>query len=66
MAWSKKKPKEKYLKIFGLVAYDDATSRKLFFVGYVDQAKVYRLLDPCTNQGVVNRDVRVVEKSDPN
>jgi hypothetical protein len=56
------KSKVGHLKIFGVVAYEDVTSRKLLFVGYFDQAKTYKLLDPRTNQGVVSKDVRIDEK----
>jgi hypothetical protein len=65
-AWTSVKPKVNHLKIFGSVAYDVTTCRKLLFVGYVDKRKEYRFVDPCKNEVVVSRDVRINENSDLN
>jgi len=35
-------------------------------VHYVDERKEYRLVDPCRNNVVVNKDVRINENSDLN
>jgi hypothetical protein len=64
--WFRKKPNIIHSKIFGSVAYDGATNRKLLIVGYSDQAKAYRLLDLYTNQVVLSMDVRIDESSDLN
>lgn len=37
-----------------------------YFFGYVDKMDAYRLVDPCKNEVVVNKDVRINEKSDMN
>jgi len=66
---SKRIPKVSHFKIFGSVAYvpkenrskSNATSIKLLFDGYFDQAKAYRLLDPRTNYIVVCSDVRTMK-----
>jgi len=72
--WFGRIPKVSHLKIFGLVAYalDEnrskfiATSRRFLFVGYSNQGKAYMLLDPCTNQLVARKDVKIDESSDLN
>lgn len=43
-----------------------ATCRKWLFVGYVDERNEYRFVDPCRNEVVVSRDVRINENSDMN
>jgi hypothetical protein len=65
-AWTSVKPKVNHLKIFGSIAYDVTTCRKLLFVGYVDERKEYRFVDPCKNEVVVSRDVRINENFDLN
>lgn len=66
-AWYKKKPDVSHLKVFGCVAYSLITSgnrdkfekkgEKFIFVGYSDDSKGFRLLNPKNNQLVVSRDV---------
>lgn len=66
-AWNKKKPMVDHFKIFGSTAYAlipsqnrekfDEKGQKLVFVGYSDESKGYRLLDPTTNKITVSRDV---------
>ena len=56
-----------YFKIFGCIAYAfvkpqnrekfDEKGEKYLFIGYSDESKGYRLLDPRTNQLVISRDV---------
>ncbi|KAL0426868.1 UNVERIFIED_CONTAM: Retrovirus-related Pol polyprotein from transposon TNT 1-94 [Sesamum latifolium] len=59
-AWYKKKPVVDHFKIFGCIAYApipsqkrekfDDKGQKLVFVGYSDESKGYRLLDPSTRK----------------
>ena len=46
--------------MLGLVAYDDATCRKLFFVVYLTTHKCISW-HPSTNGVIVNGDVRIVQ-----
>ncbi|KAG6492870.1 hypothetical protein ZIOFF_047838 [Zingiber officinale] len=61
------KPNVKYLRVFGSVCYIhvsdsqrsklDAKAIKCIFVGYDEQRKGWRCMDPTTNKCVVSRDV---------
>ncbi|KAL0410958.1 UNVERIFIED_CONTAM: Retrovirus-related Pol polyprotein from transposon TNT 1-94 [Sesamum latifolium] len=72
-AWYKKKPVVDHFKIFGCIAYAlipsqkrekfDDKGQKLVFVGYNDQSKGYRLLDPFTKKVIISRDVIFDENS---
>ena len=66
-AWHRFKPKVDFFKIFGCTAYAhipsqkrekfDEKGEKYIFVGYSDQSKAYRLIDPRTKSLVISRDV---------
>ena len=66
-AWHGRKPVVSQLKVFGCIAYSlvpaqnrekfDEKGEKLIFVGYSDESKGYRLIDPTTSQLVISRDV---------
>ncbi|CAL8138496.1 unnamed protein product [Prunus armeniaca] len=66
-AWHRFKPKVDFFKIFGCTAYAhipsqkrekfDEKGEKYIFVGYSDQSKAYKLIDPRTNSLVISRDV---------
>jgi len=66
-AWSGRKPNVSNLKVFGYPAYFlnkspnkdkfDEKGEKLLFVGYSDESKRYRLLNPQTNKLIVAREV---------
>lgn len=68
--WSGKKENISYLRIFGCQAYAlqhkrdklDPKSKKYIFVGYCDDTKGYRLIDPaCTKNVIKARNVTFVE-----
>jgi len=65
-AWTSVKPKVKKLKILGSFAYDVTMCRKLLYVGYVGERKVYRFVYPCTNEVLVSNKVGINENSDLN
>jgi hypothetical protein len=65
-AWHGKMPAVGYLRTFGCVAYTkdlpqlkklDDRSRPDIFIGYVDIAKAYRMLDPATQRVCMSWDV---------
>lgn len=66
-AWSGRKPTVGHLKVFGSIAYAlnqspnkdkfDEKGEKMLFVGYSDESKGYRLLNPENKKIVVSRDV---------
>ncbi|CAO2824836.1 unnamed protein product [Amaranthus hypochondriacus] len=66
-AWNNKKPIVNHLKIFGCIAYAlnkdqrkdkfDPKGKKYLFVGYSEESKGYRLLDPHSKKLIVSRDV---------
>ena len=66
-AWSGRKPEVSHLKVFGCPAYSlnkapnkdkfDHKGEKLLFVGYNDESKGYKLLNPINNKLIVARDV---------
>ncbi|KAG6487034.1 hypothetical protein ZIOFF_055615 [Zingiber officinale] len=72
-AWHKKKPVVDHFKIFGSLAYAllpsqrrekfDSKGQKLIFIGYNNESKGYRLLDPSTLKIIVSRDVIFDESS---
>lgn len=72
-AWHKKKPVVDHFKIFGSLAYAllpsqrrekfDSKGQKLIFIGYSNESKGYRLLDPSTLKIIVSRDVIFDESS---
>lgn len=67
--WFGCKPSLKHLRVFGSVAYvPDAklakfkgNAQKLVLVGYCDDRKSYRFLDPATDRITISRDARFVE-----
>uniref|UniRef100_A0A2N9EI16 Integrase catalytic domain-containing protein n=1 Tax=Fagus sylvatica TaxID=28930 RepID=A0A2N9EI16_FAGSY len=66
-AWHKQKPMVNQLKVFGCIAYAhipsqerekfDEKGEKYIFIGYSDESKGFRLLNPKSNKLVVSRDV---------
>ncbi|KAK8935837.1 hypothetical protein KSP39_PZI013998 [Platanthera zijinensis] len=70
------KPSIAHLKVFGCIAYahrtagrDDKleeTSIKCIFLGYSDQTKGYRLLDPKSNKLIISRDAIFHEEEEWN
>ncbi|KAH9726202.1 hypothetical protein KPL70_008169 [Citrus sinensis] len=72
-AWHSQKPIVDHLKIFGSIAYAlipaqsrekfDEKGEKYLFIGYSDESKGYRLLNPTTNKLVISRDVVFDEAS---
>lgn len=40
----------------------DPKAKKLIFIGYVDNSKEYRLIDPKTNKIIISRDVKFLER----
>ena len=66
-AWTKRKPDLRHLRIFGCKALVripaafrkklDSKSKECIFVGYSDNTKVYRLVDPVTKKLQIARDV---------
>lgn len=69
--WTGKKPNISHLKIFGTKAMVhipkekrlkwDRKSQELIFVGYCDNTKGYRLLNPINGKTVISRDVIFIE-----
>lgn len=68
--WSNKKVDIKHLRVFGSVAYAlqpnlrklDARSKKYIFVGYCDNTKGYKLVDPsCPKRVITARHVTFLE-----
>ena len=69
----KKKPIVDHLRIFGCTAYVhipkksrrklDIKAKKMVMVGYSNESKAYRLLDPATGKIVISRDVRFIEEN---
>lgn len=69
--WVGRKPSLKHFRVFGSAAYVhipdvkrsklDAKAQKLLFVGYCEDRKAYRFLDPETNRITISRDARFVE-----
>lgn len=65
--WSERKVSYKHLRIFGCEVHAhinahkrkklDSKSEKLLFVGYEDNVKGYRLLNPKTNKIIISRNV---------
>lgn len=72
-AWSGRKKKVSHLKMFGCLAYSlnkapnkdmfDQKGEKLLFIGYNDESKVYRLLNPINNKLTLARDVVFDERA---
>lgn len=72
--WFGQKPSLSNLKIFGSPAYVhipdnkrsklDSKAQRLLFVGYCDDRKAYRFLDPKTNGITISRDARFIELGD--
>ena len=72
-AWSGRKPEVSHLKVFGCPAYSlnkapnkdkfDHKGEKLLFVGYNNESKGYRLLNPVNNKLTVARDVIFDERA---
>lgn len=72
--WFGKKPSLSYLRVFGSPAYVhipdikrsklDGKAQRLLFVGYCDDRKAYRFLDPKTNGITISRDARFIELGD--
>lgn len=72
--WSGSKPDLSHIKVFGSSAYVqipaskrsklDQKAVKLIFVGYSDEHKGYRFLDPETNRVAISRDARFMELDD--
>ena len=66
-AWHKRKPKVDHMKVFGSVAYAlnqspnkdkfETKAEKCVFVGYNEESKGYRLLNPKNDQLIISRDV---------
>lgn len=73
-AWFGKKPSLSGLRIFGSPAYVhipdnkrsklDSKAQRLLFVGYCDDRKAYRFLDPKTSGITISRDARFIELGD--
>jgi hypothetical protein len=74
--WSKRKIDLSHLKVFGCLTYglipsqkrrklDMKTTDAMIFVGYPDDMKGYRLMDPKTNAVYVYRDVKFLENIFP-
>lgn len=71
--WSGKKPDITHMKIFGCEVMVhvpkekakkwDSKTNKLIFIGYGEQTKGYRLLDPKTRKIIISRDVIFLESS---
>jgi hypothetical protein len=71
-AWTKIKPNVSHIRVFGSIAWahipDDKRkalqpkSEKCIFVGYSEDVKVYRLLQPHCNEIILRRDVKFDEK----
>lgn len=69
--WTGRKPSFEHLRVFGCDAYVhvpsakrskfDEKSVKLTFVGYSEDHKGYRFLDPTTNRVTISRDARFIE-----
>lgn len=69
--WFGRKPSLKHFRVFGSAAYVhipdvkrsklDAKAQKLLFVGYCEDRKAYRFLNPETNRITISRDARFVE-----
>ncbi|KAE8691290.1 hypothetical protein F3Y22_tig00110890pilonHSYRG00631 [Hibiscus syriacus] len=75
-AWSRQKPTDSHLKVFGSVAYahilnqlrtklEDKT-KKYIFIGYDEKTKGYKLFDPISKKVMASRDVRVNEANAEN
>lgn len=67
--WFGRPPKMDYLRVFGCPAYVhvkrtkfDSKSRKLIFVGYCEDRKAFRFLDPENNGITISRDARFIEE----
>ncbi|KAL5848578.1 hypothetical protein ACOSQ3_006622 [Xanthoceras sorbifolium] len=66
-AWHKQKPQVSFLKVFGCIAYShipsqfrekfDEKGEKYIFVGYSDELKGYRLLNPKIEELLILRNV---------
>jgi hypothetical protein len=63
-AFMSEKPKLNHLKIFGSITYDNTAYGKLLFVRYIDERKAYKLVDPCRNEVVARKDVRINKNVD--
>ncbi|XP_024081556.1 uncharacterized protein LOC106664782 [Cimex lectularius] len=71
-AWYSRKPNLRFLKIFGCEAMVqvpkerrrkwDPRSEKMIFVGYCQNTKGYRLIDPVTKKVTISRDVIFLEE----
>ncbi|KAF8783371.1 Retrovirus-related Pol polyprotein like [Argiope bruennichi] len=69
--WSGDKPNLEYLRVFGCRAFVhipkekrtkwDAKAREMMFIGYCQDRKGYRLIDPVTNEIINARDVHFLE-----
>lgn len=74
--WTGKKPNLSHMKIFGSVAMVhvpnqkrqkwDKKSIKMIMVGYCENTKGYRVMDPITHKVIKSRDVAFFEKYDHN
>lgn len=72
--WMDRKPDVAHLKVFGCSAYVrvpdarrsklDHKAVKLTFVGYSEDHKGYRFLDPSTNRITISRDAKFIELDD--
>lgn len=72
--WYKKKPSLQHMHTFGSKVYAhvpkelrrklDSKARELIFVGYAEDAKGYRLLNPSTDKVIISRDVNFLDKGD--
>ena len=70
--WSGDKPNLEYLRVFGCRAFVhipkqkrskwDIKAKELMFVGYCQDRKGYRLIDPATHEIINARDVQFLEK----
>ncbi|XP_073019466.1 uncharacterized protein [Primulina eburnea] len=66
-AWYRRKPQVQHLKVFGCIAYYhipsqqrekfDKKGEKLIFIGYSDESKGFRFINPKTNKLIISRDV---------
>jgi transposase InsO family protein len=72
-AWTKIKPDVSHFRVFGSIAWAhipdekrkalQPKSEKCIFVGYSEDVKGYRLLQPHCNEIIIRRDVKFDEKS---
>lgn len=70
-AWHNRKPEIRHFRVFGCLAYSlipsqhrekfDEKGEKYIFIGYSDESKAYRLINPKTNELIISRDVHFDE-----